>query len=254
MRGEEKKVSGSEVLGYYKGKQVLEHYQEATRRVGMWASEELVFRQSFPDVEASLLELGCGTGRISFSLWMLGYENLTATDFAKPMIERAIANQKSRGSGIRFTVEDATMLSFPGNSFDGLIFGFNGLMQIPGRSNRQKAMSEAFRVLKEGARFIFTTHDRAFPKWKKYWSVEKKKWRKGNQDKSLIEFGDRFEETPKGKLFIHVPESAEIRKDLKKAGFVVERDLLRSRLAEESQLVKEFSDECRFWVARKPAR
>ena len=89
MRGEEKKVSGSEVLGYYKGKQVLEHYQEATRRVGMWASEELVFRQSFPDVEASLLELGCGTGRISFSLWMLGYENLTATDFAKPMIERA---------------------------------------------------------------------------------------------------------------------------------------------------------------------
>ena len=68
----------------------------------------------------------------------------------------------------------------------------------------------------------------------------------------MIDFGDRFEETPKGKLYIHVPESAEIRKDLKKAGFVVERDLLRSRLAEESQLVKEFSDECRFWVARKP--
>jgi hypothetical protein len=49
-----------------------------------------------------------------------------------------------------------------------------------------------------------------------------------------------------------VPDNAAIRQDLKKAGFVVERDLLRSRLVEESQLVKEFSDECRFWVARKP--
>ena len=253
MQGEGKEVSSNDVLGYYKGKLVLEHYEEATRRVGMWASEELVFRQTFPDREASLLELGCGTGRICLSLWMLGYGNLTATDFSKPMIERAILNQKEKGSGIRLVVEDATRLSFPDNSFDGLIFGFNGLMQIPGRENRQRAMTEAFRVLKAGARFVFTTHDRAFPKWKKFWAVEKKKWRKGNQDKSLIEFGDRFEETPKGKLFIHVPDNAEIRQDLKKAGFAVERDLLRSRLAEESQLVKEFSDECRFWVARKPS-
>lgn len=253
MQGQGKEVSSNDVLGYYKGKLVLEHYEEATRRVGMWASEELVFRQTFPDREASLLELGCGTGRICLSLWMLGYGNLTATDFSKPMIERAILNQEDKGSGIRFVVEDATRLSFPDNSFDGLIFGFNGLMQVPGRENRQRAMTEAFRVLKAGARFVFTTHDRAFPKWKKFWAVEKKKWRKGNQDKSLIEFGDRFEETPKGKLFIHVPDNAEIRQDLKKAGFAVERDLLRSRLAEESQLVKEFSDECRFWVVRKPS-
>ena len=75
-----------DVLGYYKGKPVLEHYLEATRRVGMWASEELVFRQSFPDREASLLELGCGTGRICLSLWMAGYGNLTAIDFSKEMI------------------------------------------------------------------------------------------------------------------------------------------------------------------------
>ena len=84
MQGEGKEVSGHDVLGYYKGKLVLEHYEEATRRVGMWASEELVFRQTFPDREASLLELGCGTGRICLSLWMSGYGNLTATDFSKP--------------------------------------------------------------------------------------------------------------------------------------------------------------------------
>jgi hypothetical protein len=113
-------------------------------------------------------------------------------------------------------------------------------------------MTEAFRVLKAGALFVFTTHDRAFPTWKNFWAVEKRKWRKGDQDESLIDFGDRFEETSKGKLFIHVPDNAEVRQDLNKAGFVVERDLLRSHLVEESQLVKKFSDECRFWVARKP--
>ena len=121
MKEEGKEVSSHDVLGYYKGKLVLEHYEEATRRVGMWASEELVFRQTFPDREASLLELGCGSGRICLSLWMLGYGNLTATDFSKPMIERAILNQKARGSGIRFEVEDATNLSFPDNRFDGII-------------------------------------------------------------------------------------------------------------------------------------
>ena len=203
-----------------------------------------------------IARLPCSTGMryredLSF-LWMSGYGNLTAIDFSKEMIKRALETQKERASRVRFAVEDATCLSFADQSFDGVIFGFNGLMQIPGRENRKRAMREAFRVLKKGGRFVFTTHDRAFPKWKKFWSVEKKKWRNGQQDQSLIDFGDRFEETPRGKLYIHVPDAAEIREDLKKGGFVVERDLLRSRLADESELVKEFSDECRFWIARTP--
>ena len=253
MQREFKEVCRQDVLGYYARQPVLEHYEEAARRVGMWASEELVFRQSFPDREAPLLELGCGAGRICLSLWMLGYQDITATDFSREMVDLARQAQRRRFTEIHFAVEDATSLSFADGSFNGVIFGFNGLMQIPGRENRLRAMREAYRVLKAGSRFVFTSHDRAFPKWKKFWSVERRKWRKGQQDESLIDFGDRFEETPRGKLFIHVPEVSEVRSDLKEAGFLVERDLLRSRLAEESPLVREFSDECRFWVARKPA-
>ena len=52
-------------------------------------------------------------------------------------------------------------------------------------------------------------------------------------------------------LFMYLTTS-DIRKDLKDAGFLLERDVLRSRVAEESQMVKDFSDECRFWIARKP--
>lgn len=251
MQRLKKVVSSNDVLGYFKGESVVAHYEEATRRIGLWASEELVFRQSFPHLDAPLLELGCGTGRIALSLWMLGYEDLTAIDFSKKMIASAQLIQAKRNSRITFEVEDATSLSFSDQSFSGVIFGFNGLMQIPGRSKRLQAMKEAYRVLKNGGKFVFTTHDRAFPKWKKFWAVEKKKWRLGEQDESLVDFGDRFEETLRGKLFIHVPDCSEIRQDLKTAGFVVERDLLRSRLADESGLVSDFSDECRFWIARK---
>jgi hypothetical protein len=89
------------------------------------------------------------------------------------------------------------------------------------------------------------------PKWKKFWASEKKRWKKGDQNPELLEFGDRFEDTDKGKLYIHVPEVAEVRADLQKSGFTVERDILKSKICEESKLVNEYSDDCRFWIARK---
>ena len=69
---------------------------------------------------------------------------------------------------------------------------------------------------------------------------EQKEMEVGIQDKVLLEFGDRYGETPNGRLFIHVPDASEIRKDLKEVGFLI-RDVLRSRVSEESQLVKDFS-------------
>ena len=245
------KVSSSEIQKYFSNSPVLDHYQEATEQVGLWNSERMVFSKTFSDPDLKLLEIGCGAGRISFGLWKRGYCNLTATDFSKAMVKRSrILNQKFK-TEISFQVEDATGLSFGDNSFDGAIFGFNGLMQIPGRENRLQAMREIQRVLKPGSYFVFTTHDQAMPKWKKFWANERKKWKKGQQNPELLEFGDRFEETPRGKLFIHVPDVGDIRSDLMAAGFSVERDIVKSKICEESKLVNQYSDDCRFWIARK---
>jgi SAM-dependent methyltransferase len=252
MDYENEQVDENTVLSYFENKSVLDHYEEAARKVGLWASEEIVFRHCFPKYSTKLLELGCGVGRISFSLWMLGYHNLTASDVSKKMVIRASKIQMERRSTINFIKEDATKLSFPSNVYDGVIFGFNGLMQIPHRENRKKAMNECFRVLRPGGRFVFTSHDRGIPRWKKFWVNERKKWRIGLQDKALIEFGDRYGETPTGRLFIHVPDRSDIQKDLRDTGFLLERDVMRSKVSDESKLVKDFSDECRFWVARKP--
>ncbi|MDA8991560.1 class I SAM-dependent methyltransferase [Opitutales bacterium] len=245
------KVSSSAVLDYFSNPKVLDHYQDATDMVGLWKSEKIVFSKTFPLQTSSILEIGCGVGRISFGLWSLGYTEIVASDFSKSMIKRATFLNKKLKYQIQFIVEDAKSLIHSDCTFDGVIFGFNGLMQIPGRENRILVMQEAYRVLRKDGYFVFTTHDRTMPKWKKFWTSEKKRWKKGDQNPELLEFGDRYEDTDKGKLYIHVPEVAEVRADLQKSGFTVERDILKSKICEESKLVNEFSDDCRFWIARK---
>lgn len=183
------KVSSSEILNYFSDSSVLEHYQEATEQVGLWDSEKIVFSKTFPDLDLNLLELGCGTGRISFGLWKRGYTNLMASDFSKPMIKRARILDKKLKTEITFQVEDATALSFSNDSFDGAIFGFNGLMQIPGRKNRFQAMQEIQRVLKPGSFFVFTTHDQSMPKWKKFWALEQKNGKKENRIQNFWNLG-----------------------------------------------------------------
>ena len=99
----DKQVDEKVVLSYFEGRGVLDHYEEATRRIGLWASEELVFRKCFPSQKTEILELGCGVGRISFSLWMLGYEKLTASDVSNKMVKRALNIQKERRSRDQFS-------------------------------------------------------------------------------------------------------------------------------------------------------
>jgi len=239
------------VLKYFDSDIVVDHYAEAAARVGLWRSEEKVFTRLFRK-EDSLLELGCGAGRIAFGLHELGYRNLLATDYSRQMIKRARHMAQVLDYAIPFRVGDATALEFEDAIFDGAIFGFNGLMQIPVAANRMRALREIHRVLRPGAWFTFTTHDRENPRFKKFWEQEKLRWRRARQQPELDDFGDRFEPTELGELYIHVPTIREMESALKEAGFRIEANVPRSVLANESPAVREFSDECRFWIAQKP--
>ena len=50
---------------------------------------------------------------------------------------------------------------------------------------------------------------------------------------------------------MHLPDRAEILADLAATGWTHEFDAMRTELAKESRPVLDFSDECRFWVARR---
>jgi ubiquinone/menaquinone biosynthesis C-methylase UbiE len=239
------------VIDFYNAEQVVNYYLKATANIGLWASEEHIFSTFLPR-GAPLLEVGTGTGRIAFGLEKLGFGPLTAIDQAPAMVREARRIASLQKSSITFQEADARQLPFDSATFAGAVFGFNGLMQIPRRANRRQALREINRVLQPGAPFIFTTHDRQNPKHRPHWKEERKRWNEGTQKPELDEFGDRFEKTPLGNLFIHIPTNAEVREDLLNTGFLCEMDRLRSDIALESLAVRRFSDECRFWVARVP--
>ena len=240
------------VQRYFEQSSVVEHYARAINNVGLWASEECLCTQYF-NWDDTLLELGCGAGRIAIGLWEVGYRNLLATDLSKAMVKEGRRINQVLEYGVAFQQADASQLPFEDGQFDGAIFGFNGLMQIPRRENRQKAMAEVFRVLVPGSYFIFTTHDRESKRHRNYWKEERRLWQQGRQDREIDEFGDICWDTPEGgPMYIHSPLADEVRRDVKAAGFTIVRDVLRSSLGPERESVREFSDDCRFWVVQRP--
>jgi len=243
-------MDGETVRSYFRNPVAVQHYVEAATRLGLWASEETVLTQVFTR-EETLLDCGCGAGRITFGLWELGYRHLLGFDFSREMIVEARRMARILEYGISFRVADATRLDFEKESFDGAVFGFNGLMQIPLRAKRRKALSRIAAVIRPGGHFIFTTHDRDLNSYRDLWETERRIWQAGEQSTSLLEFGDRHFSTPQGTTFIHIPDQDEVREDLDASGFEMVETHLRSQLASERAEVREFSEECRFWIARK---
>ena len=240
------------VKAYFNKSGVVAEYSQAANRIGLWRSEEKVFTRLFRP-EDVLLELGTGTGRIAFGLWELGYRQILGVDVAREMIEEARRINRVLEYGVSFRVADAARLPFGDAEFDGALFGFNGLMCIPGRLRRRADLREILRVLRPGAWFAFTTHDRTNEKFRAFWTEEKLRWKLGPPGPELVEFGDRLVDSPLGSLFIHIPDRDEILADLAVTGWRYETDAPRAVLAQESEATRAFADDCIFWVAQKPA-
>lgn len=243
----------AEAQTFFAQPEIVEHYVRAVGRVGLWVSEERIFQRVFSPEDA-ILELGCGAGRIAIGLWELGYRHVLGTDYCREMVAEARRINQALEYGVPFQPADATALPFDDAHFDGAIFGFNGLMQIPGRANRQRAMCEVGRVVKPGGWFVFTGHDRGRHGRKSFWRDEAKLWRKGQQHPAIEEFGDLYYESDAGHwMFIHAADSDEVRADLAAAGFRVDASALRSEICPEPPEVRDFSDDTRFWVCQREA-
>ncbi|HKB58348.1 MAG TPA: class I SAM-dependent methyltransferase [Lacunisphaera sp.] len=250
------KITGATVRDDFNAISTVIHYTRAAHFLGLWESERVLIERCFPDKSARLLEAGCGAGRGAVGLWHQGYRNITAFDFAPEMIEQAENLAAEQGiAGLTFLQADATRLSechiIDDTAFDGVLFLFNGLMQIPGRENRRTALRELHRVCRPGAQFIFTSHDREDPRETKAWAEEAARWARGEQNPRLLEFGDRYFAHEHGQTFMHLPDRREVLEDLLATGWRFEHTALRDDLATESLPVREVSDSCRFWIARK---
>jgi SAM-dependent methyltransferase len=256
MTDQPPKVTGETVRDDFNAINTVLHYTRAAHFIGLWKSELKLIEQFLPDKNARLLEAGCGAGRVAVGLWHQGYHRVTAFDFASELIDQAVNLAREQGiAGITFLQADATRLDespLAGEvGFEGALFLFNGMMQIPGRENRREAMRGLNRLCRADAHFIFTTHDREDPKELKAWVQEAERWARGEQNPRLVEFGDRYFSDENGNTFMHLPVRSEVLEDLAATGWTHIHDTTRNELASETPKVRNFSDNCRFWVAKK---
>lgn len=96
-----------------------------------------------------VVDVGCGTGDLSFACLEVGARTVLGLDFARPMLVRARAKAAARGTQrASFALGDGTRLPLADLSVDGWCSAFV-VRNIP---DLDRALSEAWRVLRPGGR------------------------------------------------------------------------------------------------------
>ena len=141
-------------------------------------------RVGFSPDDKTMLEIGCGVGRMSFAL-ARRFGKVEAADISTEMVARAQGYQQEKGvSNVRFQVVSGQDLNpYPDESVD-FVFSYIVLQHIPNISVILNYVREMGRVLKTGGSMLFQVngfHRFQFPGGRYlYWGISEtgrlKKW------------------------------------------------------------------------------
>lgn len=121
---------------------------------GFFPQERTAIERHFTETGARVLDIGCGTGRVTHPLSEMGYE-VTGVDVSEPMVAEA----RSIYPHLDFVVGDATDLQFRDAAFDYVTFSYYGLDYVHPEPERLRALREIRRVLKPGGKLVFSSHN-----------------------------------------------------------------------------------------------
>ena len=140
----------------YESRGIVQHYTQLHQLQPAEVAIIALLKDKLPQMK--MLDMGVGGGRTTkhFAKIVADY---TGIDYAAEMI--AACQQRFAGSQepTSFIVGDARDMScFPDNTFDFILFSFNGIDYIE-HCDRIQALQEIRRVGKPGSYFCFSTHN-----------------------------------------------------------------------------------------------
>lgn len=139
----------------------------ALARMGMLGDVAFYTAQALA-LGGPVLEVGCGTGRLSIPLARAGVE-VWAVDVSEAMLGQLRAKLAMEPSDIRarvrFIHQDATALDLPGGSARLAILPFNVLMLIPDDVPERRALNAVARHLAPGGGFALDVMNPATLPW-----------------------------------------------------------------------------------------
>jgi SAM-dependent methyltransferase len=197
-------------------------YDEAMLASPLAAADVAFCERAFP-AAGSLVDLGCGTGRLCLHFARKGYE-CVGVDLSDEMLARAKDNLQAIEHDARYRVRfvtanltDASLLN--GESFDYAACLFSTLGMVRGATHRARVLANAFRLLKPGGRFALHVHNRFFRGlgWKRVLG-QRIKTLVGRRDAGEITMPQAYAGAP---LTLHHFTRGKIVGMLESAGFVV---------------------------------
>ena len=148
--------------GYYveklAGERLRRCYEIASPRVRQYLEAEIHFVLQHLDSTNSVLELGCGYGRVAFQLAEAA-KLVVGIDTAAGSLElaRQLSGPDSR---CEFLVMDALDLTFDDAEFDKVVCIQNGICAFG--VDQELLLRQALRVVKPGGRLFFSTYSERF--------------------------------------------------------------------------------------------
>jgi SAM-dependent methyltransferase len=167
-----------------------------------------------------LIDLGCGTGRLTVpfaqrGFWVLG------VDLSEPMLE--VAEVKARKNGVaihRLKANIVELDALRDCSFDYAACLFSTLGMIAGPDARRRVIRHVHRVLRPGGRFVLHVHN----KWFNFWDPHGLRWLMRDLPRFLTRqssAGDRLMPVHQGiaGLTLHLFTRREVLRLLRETGF-----------------------------------
>lgn len=208
--------------GLFDTDDAVELYSDRVEDPTFFPQERKAVERYFTESNASVLDVGCGSGRVSKLLHERGFD-VVGIDVSESLVEQA----RSLFPEIEFRVEDVRDVSADAGSFDYVVFSHFGLDYVLPKSAREEALRELYRLLTPGGILVFSSHNSwhpvlslvvgdAKPALKDLWDLY---LRPENHDKLFSRY--RTESVPLGDVDIYLSNPVHQWIQLRKTGFTL---------------------------------